>query len=231
MDHRSQPPSNFGLQDPIITRSKIISLNLKRIFTLIHPHNSSTALTTYSQAQQPSDWQIAMQQKIMALHDQNTWIFVSPPSNALVLDCERVYRTKIHLKGSIVSYKARLITQENNQEYCLNYFETLSLVDKMPSIRILLTITLNNAWQVHLLDVSYAFLHGPLDTTIYMMKQLVGFIEPLRLHHVCLLNKALYGLKQAPRQWFFTFSSHLNSLGFHVSKDNPCFFYLSSKGH
>ncbi|PKU61149.1 Retrovirus-related Pol polyprotein from transposon TNT 1-94 [Dendrobium catenatum] len=84
----------------------------------------------------------------------------------------------------------------------------------------MLTIALNQDWQVHQLDVANAFLHGNLEETVYMA-QPRGFEDSTHPEYVCLLHKAIYGLKQAPRQWYNTFTSFLVSIGFYHSNADP----------
>jgi len=58
----------------------------------------------------------------------------------------------------------------------------------------ILSLALSKAWLIHQLDVKNAFLHGELKETIYMYQPL-GYMDPDKLDHVCLLKKSLYGLK------------------------------------
>ncbi|GJY63746.1 putative RNA-directed DNA polymerase [Tanacetum coccineum] len=76
-------------------------------------------------------------------------------------------------------------------------------------------------------DIQNAFLHGNLKEQVYM-KQPLGFIDPQRPNHVCLLHKSLYGLKQSPRAWFERLSKALFDLGFKGSKMDPSLFIYSS---
>ncbi|GJZ80104.1 retrovirus-related pol polyprotein from transposon TNT 1-94 [Tanacetum coccineum] len=59
------------------------------------------------------------------------------------------------------------------------------------------------------------------------MKQPLGFIDPQRPNHVCLLHKSLCGLKQAPRAWFERLSKALFDLGFKGSNMDPSLFIYS----
>ncbi|WP_353805591.1 reverse transcriptase domain-containing protein, partial [Acinetobacter baumannii] len=88
-----------------------------------------------------------------------------------------------------------------NQEYGLDYSETLSPVIWQETIRLVLSLAVHNNWLINQLDVSNAFLHGILDETIYMTQPL-GYVDPRFPQHVCKLQKSLYGLKQAPRAWY-----------------------------
>ncbi|XP_047331241.1 uncharacterized mitochondrial protein AtMg00810-like [Impatiens glandulifera] len=88
-----------------------------------------------------------------------------------------------------------------------------------------LSIALSKSWSIHQLDVKNFFLHGNLNETIYMYQPL-GFKDPARPDHVCLLRKSLYGLKQAPRAWYQRFADFVASIGFNHSKlDTSLFIY------
>ncbi|GKF17123.1 retrovirus-related pol polyprotein from transposon TNT 1-94, partial [Tanacetum coccineum] len=76
------------------------------------------------------------------------------------------------------------------------------------------------------LDIQNAFLHGNLKEQVYM-KQPMGFIDPQRPNHVCLLHKSLYGLKQAPHAWFEHLSKALFDLNFKGSKTDLSLFIYS----
>ena len=87
----------------------------------------------------------------------------------------------------------------------------------------MLALATTSAWPIHQLDVSNAFLHGFLDSQIYM-DQPPGFVNTNFSHHVCQLHKSLYGLKQTPRAWFQWLSDHLVYLGFQPSKADTSLF-------
>jgi len=68
----------------------------------------------------------------------------------------------------------------------------------MPTIRIILTLSIVQGWKVFQFDVKSAFLNGDLDVEIFM-NQPKGFIMEGKESFMCKLKKSLYGLKQAPR--------------------------------
>ncbi|XP_060190883.1 receptor-like protein 34 [Lycium barbarum] len=62
------------------------------------------------------------------------------------------------------------------------------------------------------------------------MYQPLGFRDPARPDHVCLLCKSLYGLKQAPRAWYQRFAEYVATIGFsHSTSDNSLFTYCRGK--
>eukprot|EP00253_Pinus_taeda_P026931 PITA_26931 len=82
----------------------------------------------------------------------------------------------------------------------------------MNSIRLVLSLAASLKWEVHQMDVKFAFLHGDLHEEIYM-EQPIGFIQK-DSSLVCRLKKSLYGLKQAPRAWYAKMDSFLLESGF-----------------
>ena len=85
------------------------------------------------------------------------------------------------------------------QQFGIDYTEIFSQVVRYTSIRMLLTIVAQDDLELEQLDVKTVFLHGDLDETIYM-DQPEGFVDVLKLNHVCLLKKLLYKLKQSLKQ-------------------------------
>ena len=80
----------------------------------------------------------------------------------------------------------------------MDYHETFAPVAKMDSIRLVLAIAASKHWEVHHMDVKYAFIHGDIHEYIYM-NYTEGYISDPTL--VLKLQKSLYGLRQAPRSW------------------------------
>lgn len=58
------------------------------------------------------------------------------------------------------------------------------------------------------------------------MHQPMGFKDPTRPDHVCLLRKSFYGLKQAPCAWYQRFADFVATIGFtHSKSDHSLFIY------
>ncbi|XP_071708848.1 uncharacterized mitochondrial protein AtMg00810-like [Rutidosis leptorrhynchoides] len=58
------------------------------------------------------------------------------------------------------------------------------------------------------------------------MHQPLGFRDPTKPNHVCLLKRSLYGLKQAPRAWYQRFADFVSIIGFVNNKvDHSLFVY------
>ncbi|GJV04765.1 retrotransposon protein, putative, ty1-copia subclass [Tanacetum coccineum] len=105
----------------------------------------------------------------------------------------------------------------------IDYNEVFSPVVRHTSIRVILSLTACEDYELEQLDVKTAFLHGNLEETIYM-RQPPGFEEGTG-NKVCLLKKSLYGLKQSPRQWYKRFDVYMISNGFSRSSYDSCVYF------
>ena len=138
-----------------------------------------------------------MNKEVLALESNKTWVVTELPPGKKAISCKWVHKVKTHTDGSFERNKARLVVRENTQKYGVDYEETFSLVVKMPTIRTLIAVAIQNRWNMFQLDVNNAFLHRDLHEEVNM-KMPEGI--PNRDGKVCRLIKSLYGLKQTSRQ-------------------------------
>ncbi|PKU68294.1 Retrovirus-related Pol polyprotein from transposon TNT 1-94 [Dendrobium catenatum] len=213
----------------MITRLQSGHLKPRKVFDLLAVTDSCSTPSSYTAAAALPHWRQAMSAEFMALQKQGTWYLTPPPKDIPVLGCRWTYKTKLHPDGSIARYKARLVAQGFKQQHGINYHQTFSPVAKMPTIRVLLIMSLQRGWPLYQLDINNAFLHGDLQEDVYMY-QPQGFIDSKFPHHVCKLKKAIYGLKQAPRQWFHKLTSFLIAFGFQFSKADPSMLCYNNNG-
>jgi hypothetical protein len=113
----------------------------------------------------------------------------------------------------VVRNKARLVAKGYTQIKGVDFNETFTLVSRLESIRILLSIACHLGFKLYQMDVKSAFLNGILHEEVYV-EQPKGFQDPHHPHHVYKLKKALYGLKQAPRAWYERLTTYLLTKGF-----------------
>lgn len=98
----------------------------------------------------------------------------------------------------------------------------------MNSVRMLISIAVNQNWSLFQFDVKNAFLHGDLEEEVYMA------IPPcFRMMYakgkVCKLKKTLYGLKQSLLAWFERFKSAMLKSGYKQAQaDHTLFVKIQS---
>lgn len=91
------------------------------------------------------------------------------------------------------------------------------------TVQVLLSVVVNEGWNLWRMDVLNVFLNGDLKHIIYM-EQPLGFIDQERWEYVCKLKKALYRLNQSPRAWFRKIGEFLEESGFVLAAANTSLF-------
>jgi Reverse transcriptase (RNA-dependent DNA polymerase) len=157
-----------------------------------------------------------MEEELHALEKNQTWTVCPLPKNKKPVGCKWVYKIKCNSDGTIKRYNARLVAKGYTQTYGIDYHETFAPVVKMNTVRILLSIAINNSWELHQMDVKNAFLQGTLEEEVYMTLP-PGHKRENMSNFVCRLNKSIYGLKQSPRAWYEKLSHFLLSCNFKTS--------------
>jgi hypothetical protein len=85
-----------------------------------------------------------------------------------LIDCKWVFKIKRNTNGSIDIYKGRLVAKEFKQQYGIDYEDTFSLVVKMATVRLVLSLVVARGWCLRQLDVQNVFLHGGIEEEVYM---------------------------------------------------------------
>ncbi|GJY19058.1 retrotransposon protein, putative, ty1-copia subclass [Tanacetum coccineum] len=159
-----------------------------------------------------------------SLKKNHTWELADQPPGQKLISCKWLYKIKEGIEGvQKPRYKARLVARGFTQRACIDYNEVFSPMVRHTSIRVILSLTACEDYELEQLDVKMAFLHGILEETIYM-RQPPGFEEGTG-NKVCLLKKSLYGLKQSPRQWYKRFDVYMISNGFSRSSYDSCVYF------
>ncbi|KAJ5112061.1 hypothetical protein N7532_000106 [Penicillium argentinense] len=166
------------------------------------------------------EWRAAIQKEYQSLLDNGTWElirreYIVPPGQQ-VIGCKWVFKTKANKVR-----KARLVIKGYRQRHDIDYHDTFAAVSRMDSVRCIIASAMLKGWKLHQFDAVTAFLHGDIDTAIYMELP-EGFEKE---GYVCQLRRSLYGLKQAPRIWYRCVQRVLQSNGFTMAQSDNCVFY------
>ena len=103
--------------------------------------------------------------------------------------------------GQVERLKACSVSKGYTQQYGSDYYYTFSLVAKIASVRLLLSLAARCSWPIFQLDIMNVFLHGDINEKVYV-EQPPGFVAQGESGLVCKLRHSLYGLKQSPKDWF-----------------------------
>ncbi|KAJ5267340.1 hypothetical protein N7478_010148 [Penicillium angulare] len=165
------------------------------------------------------DWWAAIQKEYSSLLEHGTWEKIrreEVPASDHVIGCKWVFKTKAN-----GTRKARLVIKGYRQQQGIDFHETFAAVSRMDSVRCIVASAVLRGWKLHQFDAVTAFLHGDIDSSIYMELP-EGFEEP---GYVCRLRRSMYGLKQAPRIWYQCVRRVLSSHGFTMAQSDNCVFY------
>eukprot|EP00253_Pinus_taeda_P025198 PITA_25198 len=108
-----------------------------------------------------------------SLHKNEAWNLVELPAGRKPIGKKWVFKKKPNAKGKVEKYKARLVAKGYSQVLGIDFGDIFSLVAKVTSIRLLLSVAASFDFEVEQMDVKTTFLHGDLEEEIYM-KQLEG---------------------------------------------------------
>ncbi|UYV67996.1 hypothetical protein LAZ67_5002745, partial [Cordylochernes scorpioides] len=178
--------------------------------------------------QNSKQWKLAMDDEFNSLMKNQTWTYVTLPSDRKAIACKWVYKIKQNADGSNEMFKARLVAKGYSQKPGLDYGETFSPVVKFDSIRTILSLCASLDMEMIQLDVKSAFLNGDLEEELYM-EQPQGYENPDFPNHVCSLQKSIYGLKQSPRMWNKKFHEFLIKFDLKPSLSDSCVYTMKCK--
>ncbi|UYV65259.1 hypothetical protein LAZ67_3003730 [Cordylochernes scorpioides] len=178
--------------------------------------------------QNSKQWKLAMDDEFNSLMKNQTWTYVTLPSDRKAIACKWVYKIKQNADGSNKMFKARLVAKGYSQKPGLDYGETFSPVVKFDSIRTILSLCASLDMEMIQLDVKSAFLNGDLEEELYM-EQPQGYENPDFPNHVCSLQKSIYGLKQSPRMWNKKFHEFLIKFDLKPSISDSCVYTMKCK--
>jgi len=115
-------------------------------------------------------WKEVVQSEMDSIVSNGTWEVVDLPYGCKPMGCKWVFKKTLRPNGTIEKYKARLVVKGYTQKEGEDYFDTYSLVVRLTTIRVLLSLAASHGLLVHQMDVKTTFLNGELEEEIYMDK-------------------------------------------------------------
>ena len=107
--------------------------------------------SSYSLAAKQKVWRDAMQEEISAILKNKTWTMVNLRRDNIPIGVKSVFQVNMH---------CMLVVKGYTQKHGIDYDEVISLVARLESIRIQISIAAQENWELHHLDVKTAFLNG-----------------------------------------------------------------------
>ena len=104
--------------------------------------------SSFTQAVKDPNWRVVMAIEFDALLRNATWSLVPRTPSMNIVGSKWVYRIKYRADGSIERYKARLVAKAFNQQPGINFNNTFSPVNKITTIRLLLSIVVSSNWPI-----------------------------------------------------------------------------------
>ena len=124
---------------------------------------------------------------------------VLTPNDVKPVGYKWVFVRKRNDKNEIAKYKARLVAEGFSQRPEIDYDKTYSPMIYIITFRYLISLSVSEGLDMHLMDVITAYLYGMLENDIYM-KVLEGFqlpqvntSQPRNMYSIK-LRRSLYGL-------------------------------------
>jgi hypothetical protein len=147
---KSSTPTNHGTRlQHGIRKPKVYTDDTVRYGLLA----SSGEPLNHHESLNDSRWELAMGHEFEVLLRNETWHQVPHKKGSNVIDYKWVYKVKKKADESINRYKARLVAKGFKQKYGIDYEDTFSLVVKVGTIRIILSIAVSKGWSMRQLDV------------------------------------------------------------------------------
>lgn len=169
---------------------------------------------TYRQASEHSEWKNAIKSELDSHKQLQTWTEAKLPEGQTAIETKWIF--KIKEDGT---KKARLVARGFQEPYKSDEL-SYAPVCRMSTIRMLLSVSVQNNWNLKQIDVPTAFLNSKLKHDVY-----IKVPEGLECKERTLkLNRALYGLRSAPKVWNDKFSEVMMRLGFRRSKYDFCLY-------
>ncbi|PKI64636.1 hypothetical protein CRG98_014974 [Punica granatum] len=109
-----------------------------------------------------------MRSEMESMYTNQVWTLVDLPEGVNPIGCKWVFKKKIDMDGSVITFKGRLVAKGFRQVHGVDYDEIFSPVAMLKSIRILLAIAAYYDYEIWQIDVKTVFLNGRLLEDVYM---------------------------------------------------------------
>jgi hypothetical protein len=143
----------------------------------------------------------AMKIEVASLLQQRTWNTPHRSEAGHALKSTWLFKLKLLTDGTQSKFKETFCVRGDIQKEGIDFFETYAPVCQWSTVRMILTMVLQNGCDTKQVDYTNAFAQAEMKETVYIeAPKLFGPKSGKDL--VILLLKSLYGLKEAPRTFY-----------------------------
>ncbi|MBW0505823.1 hypothetical protein O181_045538 [Austropuccinia psidii MF-1] len=139
-----------------------------------------------------------------------------------------VFKTKRNNNNQIIDHKERLCSHAFSQTQGGDYSKGFAPTGKLNALRTLISVAAASGLNSEKLDIKREFLNEPIEDDVYLM--VPQGLDRDKRNVFLKRKKAIYGLKQALLARYHQLSTWLMKLGFKISKEDSCVFYLKEPG-
>lgn len=104
-----------------------------------------------------------MNEELKALTENHIWSVVPLPAGKQVVGYHWIFKMKFKSDGSVDRHKARLVAHGFTQKFSVDYKETFASMTNMTTVKVLLSVAVNQGWFLCQMNIRNAFLHGELE--------------------------------------------------------------------
>jgi hypothetical protein len=129
---------------------------------------SSNEPASFTEAERSPSWRKVMMEEMMSIEENDTCSLIDlPPSRKLIM-VKWVIKVKWDEHRVVCKHKACLMVKGYAQWHNIDYDEAFVPVAQLDSVRLLITLTTHEGWEVHHMDVKLVFLNSGLHDEVYV---------------------------------------------------------------
>jgi hypothetical protein len=127
----------------------------------------------------------------------------------------------------ITKYKARLVMDGSRAQIGVDVFDTYAPVIDYSTVRLLISLSFGNNWEMFHWDISVAFTNAKAEEETYVRfpdSFPADLFQGYKGGTIARLKRNLYGSKSAPKLWYNCLYQFVIELGFKSVAGHPCLF-------
>jgi transposase InsO family protein len=232
----------FYYQDKSVKAAKDINLKIDEDNIIQNRLRSANTVSSkeepqsYREAMLSEDaekWREAIDSELTSLQENET--FSEPikikelPADVNLISTKWVFKIKVDVNGEIDKFKGRLVGRGFSQQEGIDYNsdELFAPVTRIETIRTLFKISLENNMKITQMDIVTAYLYADMDKDLYVsIPEGYANYDTIKDQYALKLLKGLYGIKQSGKLWNTHITNSLKAIGFNLSINDPCLFFL-----